>query len=126
MRHEITINGRFPSINEYTKIQRGNRFAGNRMKQTHQRICAWQIRKNMRNVRIDRPISVSVIFYEEKYNRDLDNIAGFFFKVFLDALVECGVIQNDNMKRVTKLTASAAYDKKHPRIVVAIEENEDG
>ena len=113
MRHEITIDGRFPSYNEYTKIQRGNRYAGNRMKQQFQRDCAWQIRKKMRNVRFERPISV------------LDNVASFFFKVFLDAMVEVGAIQNDNMRRVTNLSAAAALDKKHPRVVVVIEEQNE-
>ena len=122
MKYELTIDGRFPSYNEYTKIQRGNRYAGNRMKQEYQRTCAWQIRKKMRGVRIESPISVHVTCYEDKYNRDLDNVASFFFKVFLDALTECKVIQNDNMRHVTKLTAVSARDKR-PRVEVVIEED---
>ena len=125
MKHEITIEGRFPSYNEYTKIQRGNRYAGNRMKQQFQRDCAWQIRKKMRNVRFERPISVHITCYEERFNRDLDNVASFFFKVFLDAMVEVGAIQNDNMRRVTRISAAAALDKKHPRVVVVIEEQNE-
>lgn len=124
MKHEITIVGRFPSYNEYTKVQRGNRYAGNRMKQQFQRTCAWQIRKKMRNVRFEGPITVHITCYEDKYNRDLDNVASFFFKVFLDAMVECGTIRNDNMKHVTRLTAAAARDKT-PKVVVIIEEDKD-
>lgn len=125
MKHEITIDCRFPSYNEYTKVQRGNRYAGNRMKQEFQRTCAWNIKKRMRNVRFDGPISVHITCYEEKCNRDLDNVASFFFKVFLDAMVQCGTIQNDNIKHVTQLSASAALDKKHPRVVVTIEEQNE-
>lgn len=125
MKHEITIDGRFPSYNEYTKVQRGNRYAGNKMKQQFQRDCAWNIKKRMRNVRFDGPISVHITCYEEKCNRDLDNVASFFFKVFLDAMVQCGTIQNDNFKHVTQLSASAALDKKHPRVVVTIEEQNE-
>lgn len=125
MKHEITIDGRFPSYNEYTNIQRGDRYAGNRMKQKYQRICEWNIRKRMRKVRLDGPISVHITCYEERRNRDLDNVAGFFFKVFLDAMVQCGTIQNDNFKHVTQLSASAALDKKHPRVVVTIEEQNE-
>lgn len=125
MKHEITIDGRFPSYNEYTKVQRGNRYAGNKMKQQFQRDCAWNIKKKMRNVRFDGPISVHITCYEEKCNRDLDNVASFFFKVFLDAMVQCGTIQNDNIKHVTQLSASAALDKKHPRVVVTIEEQNE-
>lgn len=125
MKHEITIDGRFPSYNEYTNIQRGDRYAGNRMKQKYQRICEWNIRKRMRKERFDGPISVHITCYEERRNRDLDNVAGFFFKVFLDAMVKCGTIQNDNIKHVTQLSASAALDKKHPRVVVTIEEQNE-
>ena len=78
----------------------------------------------MRNVSIEGPISVHITCYEDKYNRDLDNVASFFFKVFLDAMVECGTIRNDNMKHVTRLTATAARDKT-PRVVVVIEEEKD-
>lgn len=125
MKHEITIEGRFPSYNEYTKVQRGNRYAGNRMKQQFQRDCAWQIRKKMRNVRFDGPISIHITCYEEKCNRDLDNVASFFFKVFQDAMVQCGTIKNDNIKHVTQISAAAALDKKHPRVEVVIEEQDE-
>lgn len=123
MTYEITINGRFPTYNEYTKVQRGNRYAGNKMKQEYQHICEWQIKQQLKGVRFKRPIRIHIICYEQRQNRDLDNVASFFFKVFLDALVRCNVINNDNMKNVTHISGTAAIDKEHPRIVVIIEEN---
>ena len=122
MTYELTIDGRFPSYNEYTKVQRANRYAGNKMKQTYQRICEWEIKRKLRGVRFERPIKVHVICYEQKANRDLDNVASFFFKVFLDALVSCRVIASDNINNVTNISATAAIDKKVPRILVMIEE----
>lgn len=122
MTYEITINGRFPSYNEYTKVQRGNRYAGNKMKQEYQKICEWQIKQQLKGKKFRKPIKVHIICYEQRQNRDLDNVASFFFKVFLDALVRCQVIKNDNVRNVTQISGTAALDRKHPRIVVMIEE----
>ena len=126
MRHEIVIKGRFPSYNEYTKVQRGNRYAGNKMKQDYQHICEWQIRQQLKGKKFRKPIKIHITCYEQRKNRDLDNVASFFFKVFLDALVKCQVIPNDNINNVTHISGTAAVDREHPRVVVIIEENENG
>ena len=126
MKYKMIINGRFPSNNEFIKVQRGNRYAGNKMKQEYQRICEWHIRKSLKGVRFQKPVRVSIICYEERQNRDLDNIASFFFKVFLDAMVRCQVIKNDNIKNVIEISGKVALDRSHPRIEIIVEEYENG
>ena len=120
--YELTINGKFPTRNEYDKTQRGNKYSGNRMKRDYQKLCEWQIRQQLRNVKICGKVKVHVICYEDSYRRDLDNIGAFFFKVFLDALVRCKVIRNDTTKNVIHLSSTVAYDKRRPRTEVIIEE----
>lgn len=119
---ELTINGKFPSYNEYNSAQRSNRYAGNKMKRDYQKVCEWQIKQQMKNVKISKPLSVNIICYLPYVKCDLDNYSSFFLKVFLDAMIKCNVIKNDNVKYVKQLCSVAAIDKAHPRVEVILQE----
>lgn len=114
--YELTINGKFPTRNEYDKTQRGNKYSGNRMKRDYQKLCEWQIRQQLRNVKICGKVKVHVICYEDSYRRDLDNIGAFFFKVFLDALNK--VAYHDDTQ-IVSLSMEKFYSDS-PRVEVTI------
>jgi len=122
MDYELVINGRLPGMNEYTSAQRVNRYKGAKMKADAQKVCLWQIKQQLRNVRISRPVRLHYIWYEQNRRRDLDNISGFGHKVIQDALVQCKVLQDDGWKHIVGYTDTFAVDKEHPRIVLLIEE----
>ena len=58
-------------------------------------------------------------WYEKDRRRDLDNIYSGK-KFILDALVKCGVLQNDTQKWVIGLVDRIHTDKRNPRIEVTI------
>lgn len=75
----------------------------------------------MRGVHIRNPVIIHYEWYEPNRKRDLDNIAGFGHKVIQDALVECGVLENDGWKEVIGFT-DTFYVARTPKIVVELEE----
>ena len=91
-------------LNEYTKYNRTNKYAGAEAKKKEQQyIITW---------------------IEENKRRDLDNIC-FAKKFILDALVEAGVLQDDNRKIVTNFTDSFEYSNSS-KVIVELEELNNG
>lgn len=71
---------------------------------------------------ISRPVFIRYAYYEPNKRRDLDNISGYFHKVFQDALVHNGVITDDGWNYVTGFSDSFYVLAKNPRIEIEIEE----
>lgn len=121
MDYEVRINGRFPSNNEFIDANRRNRFMGAKMKKDTQTLFEFQIRQQLKDVKIHSKIRLHYICYEPNYRRDLDNVVAFLAKCFQDALVNCGVIKNDSPRYIDGFSSVHAVDKEHPHIIVMIE-----
>ena len=67
-----------------------------------------------------KPVIGHFTWIEENKRRDLDNIC-FAKKFILDALVNAGVLADDNRKIVTNFTDSFGYSNKS-RVIVELEE----
>lgn len=124
-----TKHQKTPSLNEYISAERQRlggrgRFLtkGAIMKQQWQRDISVYIRKDLRGVKIDKPVIIHYQYYEENKKRDIGNIHAPFQKFCEDALQDCGVIANDNQKCVVGFTAHFKVDKENPRIEVTLEE----
>lgn len=120
--YKLTVLGRFPSMNEFIEANRASKQKGNRMKQKAQNEIAFYILDQLKRLRIDKPIYIKYEFYEPNKRRDLDNIAGFFHKVFQDALVDCRIIMNDSWHYIVGFSDDFFVDHKNPRIEIEIEE----
>lgn len=119
----ITIHGEFPGMNEFIKANRtghGKWNAGNAMKQRDQNRIAAQIPK----CRFDKPIWITYRYYCPNKKKDLDNISGYFHKVFQDALVTRGVIHDDSWKYIIGFKDEFFVDRNNPRIEVEVTEKE--
>lgn len=119
---KITIPGKFHGLNEFidaNRRMRGSWNGGNVMKQSDQRIIAAYI---PRGLRFRKKIYIEYHFYEPNSKRDKDNISGYFHKIFQDALVQCGVIENDGWRNIEGWTDSFEVDKGYPRVEVVIKE----
>lgn len=117
----ITIPGRFPGLNEFIGANRrrqGNWSGGNAMKQRDQAIIRHYIPHGMKL----KKIFIEYNYYEPNAKRDKDNIAGYFHKVFQDALVQAGCIENDGWKNIKGWSDYFEVDKGNPRIEVVIKE----
>ena len=117
----IVIPGRFEGLNEFidaNRRQRGRWNAGNAMKQKDQkRICQY-----LPDVKFRKKIFIEYAFYERNSKRDNDNISGYFHKIFQDAMVQAGMIENDGWKQIEGWTDYFYVDGKDPRIEICIEE----
>ena len=119
-KYKFEIDKRLPGANEFIKEAYKNRHSGARLKQEEQEYIIWKIKQQLRNIRIDKPVVGHFIWIEENKRRDLDNIC-FAKKFILDALVQAGVLQDDNRKIVTNFTDSFKYADKS-KVIVELEE----
>lgn len=101
----LVIPLKLPSLNDYIRECRANRYKGAQMKSQLERdiglyiyrlpIFAW-------------PIRIHFTWVEGNKRRDLDNVA-FAKKFILDAMVKCGRLKDDNRRYVTGFTDSFKY-----------------
>lgn len=124
MEAKLVIDGRLDGLNEYTKVGRTPRIGTtlqSKMKRENQEIVGWYIKAQISNIHFETPVKLQFHWYEENRRRDIDNIC-FSKKFILDALVENGIIPNDNQQYVHGFTDEFFVDKENPRIEVLIEE----
>ena len=121
MKYTLTIQGKLPNLNDYTKACRSNKFAGAEMKKKAERIITYYIKQQLKDVSIKGTSKLAFRWYEPNKRRDLDNIC-FAKKYILDALVSNQVIFTDSWKGVVGFTDEFFIDKQTPRIEVDIEE----
>lgn len=120
MKYCFEIKERLPSYNEYSNINRKNRYAGAKMKkEVELRIWAY-ISNQLKQTRIAKPIFITFTWIEENKKRDLDNIC-FAKKFILDALQKANVIENDNSSHVTGFTDKFKYADES-KVIVELEE----
>ena len=99
----------------------------NSEKSKNDAICAKYIKlsKDLRGVKIDRPVIIHYEVYCENKMHDRMNVASAFIKSFEDALQKCRVLKNDGWDDVLTPTLAFDIDKQKPRVEVTIEEVEE-
>ena len=122
MRQTLVIPGRLDGLNDYQRACRAHWSKGARMKRDNQDVVAWAI-KAARMKRHEGPVRIAYRFYERPNlgrMRDRSNISGFAVKVIEDALVEAGILRDDDW--ATVLGASREYFRAsgEPRIEVEV------
>ena len=108
---------RLPSLNEYIRACRTNKYTGARMKNQVESELMWYIQ---RLPKFENPIVIDFLWIEQNKKRDLDNVA-FGKKFILDAMVKLGKLKDDNRRCVTAFRDSFAYDKES-KIILTIKE----
>ena len=113
------VHSLLPTLNEYTKASRGNKYASAGMKRKAEEFIMWEIRSQLKNWTTERPVFLLFRWVERDMRRDHDNVA-FAKKFVQDALVKSGVIRGDGWKHVTGFVDLFAVDKKNPGVEVYI------
>lgn len=121
MTYKLAIPFRLPGLNEYTDANRRSPYEGAKLKEKTQDMIAVHIRKQLRGVRITKPVTLSYLWIECNRKRDKDNIA-FAQKYVQDALVRTGVLSNDGWDQVVGFDHKFGIDREKPRVVVLIKE----
>lgn len=130
---KITVRGKyhgertFPSLNDYLSEVGRNPKAGNKMKADYLKVTISAIRRCLRGFKVERPpVVLHYKFFEIKKGkrRDVMNIFAFADKVVEDALVDCGVLKDDNPDWVENTTHEFTWidSKDEPYFEVEIEE----
>ena len=79
--------------------------------------------KVMQSQKIKDKYMVSYVLYPSNANCDLMNVVSVIDKFLNDALQDCGVVVNDNIKFYKHMIATVKeIDKENPRIEIIIEE----
>jgi Holliday junction resolvase RusA-like endonuclease len=117
MTQSFIIDHEIPTANEYINACRVNKFNANTLKKNTQEFIMYYILKS-RLRPFTKPVYITYIWHEKDKKRDLDNIA--FGKKFInDALVEYGILKNDNYKYVKGFSDNFRYgDKRKVEIIL--------
>ena len=122
MIYQFTIHGRLSGFNEYTQANRTNCQRGGKEKKENEERIIWEIRHQLRNVRISRPVLIYYRFYELNRRRDKDNILSCAAKFIQDSLVKTKVLPGDGQNHVHNFYFDTFVDKENPRIEVTLTE----
>ena len=113
----FTIQGRFPSLNDYVAAERANRRYGASMKRKETKRVAEAAKDTPH---MASPVIVAFKWVEPNLRRDVDNVA-FAHKFILDGLVAAGVLDGDSRKHVIGLQDEFTEpDPDNPRVEITI------
>jgi Holliday junction resolvase RusA-like endonuclease len=116
---KIVIDMKLPSLNDYIKVCRSNKFqAAKYKKDIEQQIGLFLIKMP----KFTKPIKIHFTWIEGNKKRDLDNIC-FAKKFILDAMQKYGKLENDNRNYVYAFTDSFEYGKE-TKVILEIEEKD--
>ena len=123
MKHRFTIHYRLPSLNEYLNKCKFNKHMAAQFKMIHDRRIYDEVKSQLHDLKITKPIKLHITWIEENRKRDVDNVYSAV-KYILDGLVKAEVLQNDNAKRVKDISNEIIYADTS-EVIVEIEELED-
>ena len=117
MKYEIAM--KLPSLNDYTKWCRGNKFLAAKKKSEIESEIGLYLAKMPKWT---NPIKIHFTWVEGTKRSDLDNVC-FAKKFILDAMVKHNKLKDDNRKCVTAFTDSFEYSNDGiSRVILEIEE----
>lgn len=122
MEYLLTIPGKLHNLNDYISAERSNRYIGAQMKKTDQDIVIHYAKKQLKGVKIERPVFMEYAWYESNRQRDKDNISSYGRKVIQDALVKAGVLNGDGWNHIDGFSDRFEVDRDNPRIEIKIRE----
>lgn len=92
--------------NQYINIERRNFYQANKIKQQEKKIVKMScIGKEYKG---NYPVEIIFKKHFKDHRQDLDNTR---VKGLLDGLVSCGVLKNDNLRHIQKITIEPIFDK---------------
>lgn len=96
-----------PNWNEYINAERKNKYIANNIKQKEKQIV--QLIAARKKYTGKYPVEIIVRPHYNALRQDLDNCR---YKGLLDGLVSVGVLKNDNLKHIQRITLEPIFDDK--------------
>lgn len=119
MTEKLIIQGRLDGLNALIDANRRGPYAGARIKRKNDSKVKKAIEEQLPGVHFSDPVSITFKWYEPNARRDPDNIASGK-KFIMDALVQTGVLEDDNQKHVAGFFDHIEIDRDNPRIECTI------
>ena len=119
---KFTIYGRLPTLNEYTKVSRSNKYASASMKSNTENNILIDIALTKTGT-AEPPYFITFVWNEKTRRRDKDNVC-FAKKFILDALQKGGYIENDSNKYILGFKDLFSYGRSQS-VDVIIEGSDD-
>lgn len=96
MKNSVFVLGKLPTLNEYIRACRANKYHGAKLKRNAEQMIYVQ---TLELPKITKRAKFKFTWFEENKKRDPDNVC-FAKKFILDALQQNGKLQNDNQQFV--------------------------
>ena len=96
-----------PNWNKYIDTERQSKYGANAIKQ-HEKQIVYLLTRGKRYTG-KYPVEIIVRPHYNAYRQDLDNCR---YKGLIDGLVSAGVIKNDNLKHIQRITLEPIFDDK--------------
>lgn len=103
---KMKINYMPPNWNDYINMERSNKYKANKLKQEEKQIMVYLAHRKKYTGKY--PVEIVFRPHFSSLRQDLDN---FRYKGLLDGLVSAGVLKNDNLKHIQKITIEPIFDK---------------
>ncbi len=116
----FTIPHRLVRLNEYTDINRYNRYQGAKMKKYQTHLC----KPYIPNMKLDYPVVITYVWTVKSLANDLGNIQ-IGNKFIEDAMVAKGFIPDDNLKWIKRIEHDFVKGKDE-QVKVIVRRWEDG
>ena len=100
---KLYIDYDFISWNDYIRVERGNKYEANYVKQCEKKAVGYMVRKRYTG---NYPVTLTVKPHFKDKRRDLDN---YRLKSLIDGLVTAGVIRNDNLNCINKIILEPVF-----------------
>lgn len=100
----IHLDYDFMGWNDYIRVERGNKYKANIIKQDEKAFIGFTVRERYTGT---YPVTLTLRPHYQHKRGDLDN---FRMKGLIDGLVSAGVIENDNLTKIDKIILEPIFD----------------
>lgn len=119
---KLVIKGEMTSLNEYIDAERGNKYAGAKIKKAETQRVFWEARAQRLSAKLGK-LDYTFTWFVKNRRRDPDNVF-FATKFVLDGLYLAGIIESDTQAHVGRITHNPIeVDRTNPRVEIQIETN---
>lgn len=103
---KLVIDYMPPNWNDYINSERANKYKASKLKKDEKELIYFLTRGKQYKGKY--PVEIVLKPHYSAYRQDLDN---FRYKGILDGLVYSGVLKNDNLKHIQKITIEPIFDE---------------